>query len=99
MAGSNEPTPERVQWWVLGVNVFIWDAGRQDWRQVTTYREEPSREALVLHRTLLLGLDEPRSYDWREGEARYRMERWSDGALAVARAQHPWFAPSVGLDE
>jgi hypothetical protein len=72
-----------------GMNVSVWDGELQDWRQVTRHDERPCGEALWLYRSLLLAVDEPASYEWKEGDARFRIERWSRQALDIARRQYP----------
>ena len=77
--------PPKVQWRVNGANVFLWESEVGEWRQVTTIAQSPDDDSMWLYKNLLDAFDEPSAYEWQEGERRYRIERWSDEALEVAR--------------
>ena len=86
----------RVQWRINGANVYLWNAESKQWYQVTTVAEQPDSDNLWLYKNLLDSFDEPYSYEWQEETKRYRMERWSDRALEVARrnrGQYPGVRP------
>jgi hypothetical protein len=80
----------RPRWGVPGINLFRWDADSDEWQEITTSDQAPCQEACWLYRNLLLQFPEPSSYEWEEGDTRFRAERWSDAALEVARRKQPF---------
>lgn len=82
----------RPRWGVVGINLFRRDADHEEWRQITTHDDAPCQEACWLYRNMLLQFPEPSFYEWKEGETRFRAERWSDAALEVAKREQPFLS-------
>lgn len=82
----------RPLWSYPGFNIYGWDSDNQTWRQLVRHDEKPCDEAVWLYRNPLLAEDDPAWYEWSEDGQRYRIERWSPEALALARREYPFFS-------
>lgn len=85
----SDTSAPRLRWLMPGLSIYRQDDPASEWHLVTVYAELPCKEALWLYRNLLLTVPETSVYEWKEGPVHFRMERWSDAALEVARRQYP----------